>query len=105
METLYYLELAVNLLIDSLLFFCFFLRNLTGLDLSNYWLQIIEVPKFYAKVRISMVLGEVFEALGVVDLDSGPISLIDDVFVDVCKVRCLHDDLLEVFVLTVYSID
>jgi hypothetical protein len=46
----------------------------------------MEVPKFQAKVSIPMVLGEVFEALAVVDLDSGPISLIDGVLTDVSKV-------------------
>ena len=86
METLYYLELAINLLEERVLFFCFFLQNLTGLDLRNYRLLIREVPKFHAKVSISMVLREVFEALAVVNLDSGPIILIDDIFIDVCKV-------------------
>jgi hypothetical protein len=46
----------------------------------------MEVPKFQAKISISMVLREVFEALAVVDLDSGPISLIDGVLTDVSKV-------------------
>jgi hypothetical protein len=46
----------------------------------------MEVPKFQAKVSIPMVLREVFEALAVVDLDSGPISLIDGVLTDVSQV-------------------
>jgi hypothetical protein len=46
----------------------------------------MEVPKFQAKISISMVLREVFEALAVVDLDSAPISLIDGVLTDVSQV-------------------
>ena len=46
----------------------------------------MEVAKFQPKVSISMLLREVFEALAVVDLDSGPISLIDGVLGDVCEV-------------------
>ena len=83
MEALYYLELAINLQVDRVLFFCFFQHQLTGLDLRSYCLRIRKVPKFQAKVRIPVVLLEVFEALGVVGLDSCPISLIDDVFSDV----------------------
>ena len=57
-----------------------------------------QVPKFQAKISITMVLLEVLEALDVVGLDSGLISLIDDVFIDVSKVLCLNDNLFEVFV-------
>ena len=57
-----------------------------------------QVSKFQAKVSISMVLLKVLKALAVVGLDSGLISLIDDVFIDVSKVLCLNDDLFEVFV-------
>ena len=46
----------------------------------------MEVPKFQAKVSIPMVLREVFEALAVVNLDCGPISLIDGVLCDVRQV-------------------
>jgi hypothetical protein len=46
----------------------------------------MEVPKFQAKVSIPMVLRKVFEALAVVDLDSGPISLIDGVLTDISQV-------------------
>ena len=46
----------------------------------------MEVPKFQAKVSVSMLLREVFEAFPVVDLDSGPISLIDGVLGDICEV-------------------
>jgi len=45
----------------------------------------MEVAKFQAKVSISMGLREVFEALVVVDLDSGPVSLIDGVLTDVSQ--------------------
>jgi len=69
METLHKLDLAIELLEDRVLFFGFFLRNLAGLDDRNYWLQIMEVPKFQAKVSISMILREVIEASAVVDLD------------------------------------
>lgn len=57
-----------------------------------------QVSKFQAKVSISMVLLKVLKALAVVGLDSGLISLIDDVFIDVSKVLCLNDDLFKVFV-------
>ena len=86
MEALYYLELAINLQVDRVLFFCFFQHQLIGLDFRGYCLRIREVPKFQAKVSISMVLQKVFEALAVVGLDSCPISLIDDVFSYVRKV-------------------
>jgi hypothetical protein len=69
MGALHYLDLAIELLIDRALFFCFFLRNLVGLDIRNYWLQIREVSKFQANVSISMVLREVIEASIVIDLD------------------------------------
>jgi hypothetical protein len=69
MEALHKLDLVIELLEDRVLFFSFFLRNLTGLDDRNYWLQIMEVPKFQAKVSITMILREVFEASAVVDLD------------------------------------
>jgi hypothetical protein len=46
----------------------------------------MKVPKLQAKVSIPMVLREVFEALVVVDLDSGPVSLIDGVLGDVRQV-------------------
>ena len=87
MEALHKLDLAIELLENRALFFCFFLLNLIGLDNRNYWLMIIEVPKFQAKVGISMVLREVFfEASAVVDFDSGTILLIDQVFCDIAKV-------------------
>jgi hypothetical protein len=83
-ETLHQPDLTIKLLEDRVLLFCFFLSCLTELDDGNYWLLIMEVPKFQAKVGIPVVLLEVFEALAVVTLDSGPVSLIDDVFGDVC---------------------
>jgi hypothetical protein len=65
----------------------------------------MEVPKFQAKVSIPMVLWEVFEALAMADLDSGPISLIDGVFSDVRQILWVHEDPLELVILGVYSID
>ena len=52
-----------------------------------------------------MVLREVFEGFAVIDLDSSPILLIDDVFWDVCKVLWIYEDLLKFEVLAVYFID
>jgi hypothetical protein len=86
MEALNYLELAINLLEDSVLFFCFFLHLQSWLGLRSYRLLVRKIPKFQADVSISMVLGEVFEPLAVVDLNSGLVSLIDDIFGDICKV-------------------
>ena len=65
----------------------------------------MEVPKLQAKVSIPMVLQEVFEAIAVVTLDSGPISLINGVFGDVRKELWVHEDSLEVDNLAVDSID
>ena len=65
----------------------------------------MEVPKFQAKVRITMVLREVFEVLAMVDLDSGPISLIDNVLGDVRQVLWVKEDLLKLVILAVDSID
>ena len=65
----------------------------------------MEVPKFQAKVSIPMVLREVFEALAVVDLDSGPISLIDGVLTDVSQVLWVYVDLLELVQLFIHIID
>ena len=65
----------------------------------------MEVPKFQAKVSIPVVLREVFEALAVVTLDSGPISLIDGVLGDVRQVLWVNEDPLEVDNLAVDSID
>jgi hypothetical protein len=59
---------------------------MVGLDDWNYWLQIMEVPKFQTKISINMVLLEVFEFFTMIDFDSGPILLIYDVFCDVRKV-------------------
>jgi hypothetical protein len=59
---------------------------MTVLAGKNYWLRIMDVPKFQAKIRISMVLREVFEPLAVVDLNFSPISLIDGVLGDVRQV-------------------
>jgi hypothetical protein len=83
MEVLHNLDLAIDLLEVTALFFCFFLRSKTGVQRKIYWLQITEVPKFQANVCISMVLREVFKSSAVIDLDSGIILLIDDVFRDV----------------------
>ncbi len=52
-----------------------------------------------------MLLREVFEALAVIDLDSDPISLIDDVLGDVSQVLWAHEDPLELVILAVDSID
>ena len=52
-----------------------------------------------------MILREVIEFFVMVDLDGGSIRLIDDVFCDIWKVLWVHNDLLEVLVLAVYSID
>jgi len=65
----------------------------------------MEVAKFQAKISIPMVLLEVFEAIAVVDLDSGPISLIHDVFSDIRQVFWVHEDPLELTILDVYIID
>jgi len=65
----------------------------------------MEVAKFQAKISIPMVLLEVFEAIAVVDLDSGPINLIDDVFSDIRQVFRVHEDPLELTILDVYIID
>jgi hypothetical protein len=46
----------------------------------------MKVPKFQAKVSIPVVLREVYEALTVVDLHSGHVSLIDGVLCDVSQV-------------------
>ena len=86
MEALHYLDLAIKYLVDRVLLFCLFLLCLTIIGEKTYWLRIMEVPKFQAKVSIPMVLLEVFETLAVADLDSGPISLIDGVFGDVRQV-------------------
>jgi hypothetical protein len=83
MEALYNIDLAIELLELGALFFCFFLRNLTGVEHGIYWLQIMEVSKFQANVCILMMFREIFELFTVIDLDSGPIYLIDDVFCDV----------------------
>jgi hypothetical protein len=69
MEALQKLNLAIELLGDRALFFCLFLRNLSGQEDWNYWLQIRKFPKFQAKVSISMVLREVIEAPAVIELD------------------------------------
>jgi hypothetical protein len=74
------------LLEDRVLLFCFFLSSQAVLGGRSFCRRIMEVSKFQAKVCIPMVLLEVFEALAMVALDSGPISLIDDVFGDDCKV-------------------
>ena len=84
MEALHYLDLAIKLLVDRVLLFCLFLLCLTIIGEKTYWLRIMEVPKFQAKVSIPMMLREVFETLAVADLDSVPISLIDGVLGDVC---------------------
>jgi hypothetical protein len=86
MEALHYLDLAIKLLVYRVLLFCLFLLCLTIVGEKTYWLRIMEVPKFQAKVSIPVVLREVFEAFAVADLDSGPISLIDGVLGDVCEV-------------------
>jgi len=86
MEALHNLDLAIKLLVDRVLLFCLFLLCATILGGRNYWLRIMEVPKFQAKVSISMVLREDFETLAVAYLDSGPISLIYGVFSDVRQV-------------------
>jgi hypothetical protein len=86
MEALHYLDLAIKYLVDRVLLFCLFLLCLTIIGEKTYWLRIMEVPKFQAKVSISVVLLEVFETLAVTDLDCGPISLIDGVLGDVCEV-------------------
>ena len=65
----------------------------------------MEVAKFQAKVSISMGLREVFEALVVVDLDSGPVSLIDGVLTDVSQALWVYVDLLELVQLFVCIID
>jgi hypothetical protein len=70
MKALQKLDLAIELLGDRALFFCFFLRNLSILKDRDYWLQIREIPKFQAKVSISMILRKVIEPTTVVDLDS-----------------------------------
>ena len=44
MEALNYLELAINLLEDSVLFFCFFLHLQARLDLRSYHLKVWKVP-------------------------------------------------------------
>ena len=80
MEALHKLDLAIELLENRALFFCFFLLNLIGLDNRNYWLMIIEIPKLQAKVGISMVLREVFKASTVICLNTGSIRLIDEIF-------------------------
>jgi hypothetical protein len=69
MEALHKLDLAIKLLEERVLFFLFFLQNLVGLENRNYWLQIIDVPKFQAQVSVSMVLRKIIEASTVVDLD------------------------------------
>jgi len=69
MEALQKLDLAIELLGDRALFFLFFLRNLSVLGDRNYLLLIREMPKFQAKVSISMVLREVIEASTMVELD------------------------------------
>lgn len=56
MEALYNLDLAIELLELGAIFFCFFLRYLTGIEHGIYWLQIMEVPKFQANVCILMML-------------------------------------------------
>ena len=52
-----------------------------------------------------MVLREVFEPSTMVDLDGCPVRLIDQVFCDVRKVLRVHEHLVKVVVLIVYSID
>jgi hypothetical protein len=69
MEALQKLDLAIELLGDRALFFLFFLRNLSVLGDRNYLLLIREMPKFQAKISISMVLREVIEASTMVELD------------------------------------
>jgi hypothetical protein len=69
MKALQKLDLAIELLGDRALFFCFFLRKLSGLEDRNNWLLIRKVSKFQAKISISMVLREVIEASTVVGLD------------------------------------
>ena len=86
MGALPYLDLAIKFFVERVLHFFLFLNCLKVLASNNNWVGIMEIPKFQAKVSISVVLPEVFEALTVVDLDSGPISLIDDIFGDVRKV-------------------
>jgi hypothetical protein len=86
MEALHNLNLAIKYLVYRVLLFCLFLLCLTIIDEKTYWLRIMEVPKFQAKVSIPMMLREVFEAFVVADLDSGPISLINGVLGDVCQV-------------------
>lgn len=52
-----------------------------------------------------MVLREVIEPSAMIDLDSSPILLIDDVFCDVHKVLfCVLDYLLKAVILAVYII-
>jgi hypothetical protein len=65
----------------------------------------MEVPKFQAKIRISMVLREVFEPFAVVDLNSCPISLIDGFLGDVRQILWFYEGLLEFFILAVDLID
>ena len=65
----------------------------------------MEVPKFQAKVSIPVVLREVFEALTVVDLHSGHVSLIDGVLCDVSQVLWVPEDPLKLVLLFVYIID
>ena len=65
----------------------------------------MEVPKFQAKISIPVVLREVFESLAVIDLDSGPISLMYGVLGDVSQVLWAHEDPLELVILAVDSID
>jgi hypothetical protein len=86
MEALNNLDLAIKLLVDRVFIFCLFLLCATILGGRNYWLRIMEVPKFQAKVSVPVMLLEVFEALAMAYLDSGPISLIDGVLGDVCEV-------------------
>ena len=77
MEALHYFDLSIKLQEDRVHLFGFFQFCLTLVDVRKYWLRIMNVPKFQAKVSIPMVLLEVIEALAVIDLDSVPICLVD----------------------------